>query len=62
METFRVIQNQLGMIPVDGVVLSILTYYLSPSEDKIRNTLIIGGSHGLLHMATCKIQMQDTLI
>ena len=62
METFRLIQNQLGMIPVDGIAVSILAYYLSPSEDKIRNTLIIGGSHGLLHMATCRVQMQDNLI
>ena len=62
METFRLIQNQLGMIPVDGVAVTILAYYLSPSEDKIRNTLIIGGTHGLLHFATCKIQTADGLI
>ncbi len=62
METFRLIQNQLGMIPVDGVAVTILAYYLSPSEDKIKNAVIIGGTHGLLHFATCKIQTADNLI
>ena len=62
METFRVIQDQLGMIPIDGIAVTILAYYLSPSEDKIRNTLIIGGTHFALHGLVCKIQTADGLI
>ena len=59
---FRNIQDTLGIIPVDGVVVTILAYYLSPDETKWRNAIIIGGAHGALHYTTCKIQTQDGFI
>lgn len=33
----------------DGIVISIAVYFLSPEGDKLRNVLVIGGLHGLLH-------------
>ncbi len=62
MDKFRQIQDKLGIIPLDGVVITILAYVLSPQEDKLRNSIIIGGAHGLLHFYTCKIQTEDNLI
>ena len=62
MDTLRLIQDKLGSIPFDGVVISLLTYYLSPQEDKIKNTVIIGGAHWALHNYVCKIQTADNLI
>ena len=38
---------------LDGWVIAALTYYLSPPEDKLRNTLIIGAAHGILHHYAC---------
>ncbi len=54
----RNIQDTLGVIPFDGVVITLLAYYLSPDDTKWRNAIIIGGSHGLLHGAVCKIQAE----
>lgn len=34
---------------VDGIATSALGYYLSPPEDALRNALIVGGIHALLH-------------
>ena len=62
MDTFRIIQNQLGSIPLDGVVITFLTYILSPEETKVRNFVIIGSSHWALHGMVCKIQNENGLI
>lgn len=43
------VQRQLGSIPLDGLVISALTFFLSPPNDRIRNTLIVGGAHYLIH-------------
>ncbi len=59
---FRTVQDKLGIKPVDGTVITILAYILSPPETKLRNAIIIGGAHGLLHYETCIIQTQDGLI
>ena len=62
METFKNIQDALGWIPIDGIVISIEAYILAPPQDKIRNAVIIGLSHGFLHYYTCKIQNEDGLL
>ncbi len=59
---FKSVQDKLGIIPVDGIAVGIATYMISPQTDKIKNTLIIGAIHGILHYETCRIQMQDGLI
>ena len=62
MEKLREIQNKLDFIPFDGVVITILTFVLSPSEDKIKNSVMIGGAHYLLHNTICRIHTEDGLI
>ncbi len=62
MEKLRETQDKLGSIPFDGVVINILTFILSPPEDKIKNSVIIGGAHYLLHNTICRIHTEDGLI
>ena len=62
MNSFRELQDKLGWVGIDGVAITLLTYMLSPREDKIRNSVIIGGVHGVLHYYTCKVQSEDRLI
>ena len=38
---------------MDGIVVTGLVYVLSPPADKIRNAVIIGVAHGLLHPMAC---------
>ena len=40
-------------VPLDGVVISALVFFLSPKGDRIRNTVIVGGAHWLIHQAIC---------
>ena len=35
--------------PIDGLVVAGLVYYLSPKEDKLKNTLIVSGAHFVTH-------------
>jgi hypothetical protein len=36
-------------IPYDGIVMGALVYWLSPPDDKIRNTIAVSLVHGILH-------------
>lgn len=36
-------------IPFDGAVITLATVFLSPPGYRIRNTVVIGGLHGLFH-------------
>ena len=47
------LQKDYPMIPLDGVAVSIATYILSPPKDKIRNTVIIGVTHYIIHEMIC---------
>ncbi len=46
--------------PIDGIVITIATYILSPPKDKMRNTLIIGGLHGSLHNYACSLRCDNS--
>lgn len=37
-------------IPLDGVAVVAATWFLSENKTRIRNSLIIGALHGILHM------------
>ncbi len=44
------IDNQLpDQIPLDGIAIVALTWFLSTKESRLKNSLIIGGIHGLIH-------------
>lgn len=36
-------------VPIDGVLLSIAVFMLSPSDTRLRNTVIVGGIHYVFH-------------
>lgn len=38
----------------DGIAVMAATYAMSPPQDKIRNTVVIGIVHGALHGFACK--------
>lgn len=38
---------------MDGIVVTVLVYVLSPPPDKIRNAVIIAVAHGILHPMAC---------
>lgn len=46
--------SKVGIPYFDGIAVSILVYLLSPDTDKLRNVLVIGGLHMLLHDTACK--------
>jgi hypothetical protein len=42
-------------IPLDGAVITIATWFLSPQETRVRNTIVIGVLHGALHKTACRL-------
>jgi hypothetical protein len=42
-------------VPLDGVVITLATWFLSPVETRLRNSLVIGALHGGLHKTACKL-------
>lgn len=47
------IQKKIPGVPLDGLAVAGLVYILSPSSQKIRNTMIIGGAHYVIHKMIC---------
>lgn len=47
------LQKQMPMIPLDGVAVAGLVYFLSPPKDKLRNTILVGGVHYFIHEMVC---------
>jgi hypothetical protein len=43
-------------VPFDGLVVTALTYALSPLEVRSRNTLAVAVAHGVLHDQVCAVQ------
>lgn len=48
------LQEQIPNIPLDGVAVAALVFFLSPKKDKLRNTLLVGGTHYIIHEMICK--------
>lgn len=44
---------------IDGYAVALATYLLSPPAEKIRNTIIIGGLHMVLHDTACSYDNDD---
>lgn len=42
-------------IPLDGAVITLATWFLSPKETRVRNTVAIAVLHGALHPTACKL-------
>lgn len=46
--------------PLDGVLVSLAIYLLSPKEDKMKNTFIVGAIHGYVHEVICHAEKLST--
>lgn len=44
---------------IDGIAITALTYFLSPAENKLRNTVAVGATHFLLHDTACNTLLQS---
>ena len=55
-EVTRMQEKLPNYIPLDGVVVTALVFFLSPNETRIRNALVVGGAHFVLHNAVARGQ------
>lgn len=47
----------------DGIAVTLAVYFLSPPADAVRNALVVGGIHGVLHgYAAHKLVQSETRI
>lgn len=55
-------QRKLGPIPLDGLVVTALTYFLSPNDTRIRNAVLVGSAHFLLHESVVHAENRVQLV